>query len=292
VIPRDQAKHEAFVTPVEVHDGITLKRDDLHKLPCGVNGTKLRGIQALFRRAQDNGYKRVISAASVLSPQNPNAAAAAAELGMGCTVILGGTKPETATRHPGVRIAAEQGATFEYIPIGYNPALQRAAAKAAAADPGAYLLHYGGPPADDVAEVHAYHAAGADQTSNLPDSTKTLVIPFGSGTSAATILLGLSYGAPASLERIILVGIGPDRQGWLHDRLRLLTIKPPVPLEHIALHPHFATYGDKMKASIGNVVLHPTYEAKAACWANENRPGWWTVRDGSTCFWVVGAELP
>jgi hypothetical protein len=65
----------------------------------------------------------------------------------------------------------------------------------------------------------------------------------------------------------------------------------PVPLEHIALHPHFATYGDQMHESVDGVVMHPTYEGKIVRWANENQPDWWAKRDDTTCLWIVGGPL-
>jgi len=283
----------AQLTPVELHGGLLLKREDQHRHPSGVNGSKLRACQYLLGRARERGATRVISAASVLSPQNAMAAVVARDLGMSCTVILGGTKPETALRHRSPAIAAAAGADFEYIKVGYNPALQRAARQLAAADRYYYHLSYGVtyPPDATTWEIRDFYAVGAAQVANLPDSVRTLVIPFGSGNTACGVLLGLAEHAPAALERIITIGIGPDRRQWLDDRLGELDAYPPFPMEHVQLHPDFATYGDKMKASIGNVRLHETYEAKIAVWAEQNRPGWWTRRDGSTCLWVVGGPI-
>jgi hypothetical protein len=280
------------LTPVERHDGLWLKLEERHRLPSGVNGSKLRACQYLIGAAKAAGKTRVISAASVLSPQNAMAANVAADLGMECTVILGGTKPSTAGRHRAVQIASDYGADFRYIPVGYNPALQRAA-RAEATDPAAYHLQYGitTPPDASAVELRAFHNVGADQVANLPAEVKTLVIPFGSGNTAAGVLLGLSQQPPEALERVILMGIGPDRQEWLWSRLAVLDAKVPVPVTHIALHPDFATYGDKMKASIGPITMHPTYEGKIVRWADENRPPWWTRRDGSTAMWIVGGPI-
>lgn len=283
----------AVLTPVELHDGIWLKREDAHRLPSGVNGSKLRACQHLLSQAKLAGKTRVISAASVLSPQNAMAANVAANLGMECTVILGGTKPSTAGRHRAIQIASDYGADFRFIPVGYNPALQRYARMEAGADPDAYHLQYGitYQPDASLDEIRAFYQLGADQVVNLPESIQTLVIPFGSGNTAAGVLLGLSQSAPAGLERIVLMGIGPDRQQWLSDRLSLLGAKVPVPVEHIALHPHFATYGMNMRENLDGVIMHPTYEGKVVRWAKVYQPSWWTKRDGSACLWVVGGPI-
>jgi hypothetical protein len=131
----------------------------------------------------------------------------------------------------------------------------------------------------------------ADQAANIPDTVRTVVIPFGSGQTGAGIIMGLAQKPPAALERIVLVAIGPDRQAWLRERLSVLDVKVPVPLEHIALHPDFATYGDRMPETIDGVPMHGTYEGKVVRWAKQNQPDWWTQRDGSTLLWVVGGPL-
>jgi Pyridoxal-phosphate dependent enzyme len=285
-----------ILTPVELHDGIWLKREDRHTGPYGVNGAKLRACQHLIGRAAQRGATRVISAASVLSPQNAMAAVVAAENGLPCTVIIGGSKPETATTHPSIRIASELRADIVHVPVGYNPYLQSFAAKYVDRLPGTYWLRYGitTPPDASVSALADFHNTGATQVANLPDSIKTLVVPFGSGNSATSVLFGLAtQRCPTALERVILMGIGPDRLPWLHERLATLGVRPPVPVERIDLHgTGFARYGDKMPATFGGVVMHPTYEGKVVRWLNQHEPDWWTVRDATTCLWIVGGPLP
>uniref|UniRef100_UPI003F490C7D hypothetical protein n=1 Tax=Pseudonocardia sp. CA-138482 TaxID=3240023 RepID=UPI003F490C7D len=284
------------LTPVEMRSGLLVKREDLHVAAHGVNGGKLRACQHLIGQAAKAGATRVISAASVLSPQNAMAAVVAAENGLPCTVILGGSKPETAPRHPAIRIAAAMGATFEHVPVGYNPYLQAQAARRAEADPSAYWLRYGitTPPASSTAELVAFHDTGAVQVRNLPGTVRTLVIPFGSGNSAASVLYGLTrYGAPRALQRVVLIGIGPDRLPWLHQRLADLDVPTPCDLQRLDLHgTGYARYGDKMAETLDGVVLHPTYEGKVARYLNARAPDWWARRDGTTCLWIVGGPLP
>ncbi len=283
-------------SPVEDRSGMLYKREDIYALGAGVNGAKLRACQHLITTAHAAGARRVITAASVLSPQSAMAAVTAHQLGMGCTVILGGTRPDTALRHPSIRIAHAHGADFKYIPVGYNPALQKAAAAEAEADPTAYWLRYGitTPPLATRADLKAFHGLAAHQTRNLPDHIQTLVIPFGSGNTGTGILYGLHHKAPASLKRIVLVCIGPDRQTWAQKRLMQLGAwPPPVPLTLYDLHgTGYATYGDRMPETLDGIRLHPTYEGKVARYLNQRAPTWWTARDSTTCLWIVGGPLP
>lgn len=283
------------LTPVEKREGRWYKREDLHRGPGGVNGAKYRACRHLMSRAKEAGARHVVSASSVLSPQAAMGAVLARELGLTCTIIVGGTTPEKAARHRSIAIAKLAGADIQAISVGYNPALQKAA-REAAKEPGVWRLPYGITTPEDASEkdVRDFLQVGATQTFNLPDEIKTLVIPFGSGNTAAGVLYGLYDFAPESLERVILMGIGPDRQAWLKKRLEtagysldLLDAK----LEHVALHPTFATYGDRMKETLDGIVLHPTYEGKVARFLNMTQPDYWQRRDGSTALWIVGGPV-
>jgi 1-aminocyclopropane-1-carboxylate deaminase/D-cysteine desulfhydrase-like pyridoxal-dependent ACC family enzyme len=284
------------LTPVEERGGRLFKREDLYVGAGGVNGGKLRACRHLIGRGAAAGAPEVISAASVLSPQNAMAAVVAAELGMRCTVILGGSKPDTAAKHPSVAIALAAGAQVEHVPVGYNPYLQKAAAARLEQTKGGYWLRYGitTPDGASLAELRAFHTVGADQVANLPDQVETLVVPFGSGNSAVGVLYGLAQvRRPARLQRIVLVGIGPDRRGWLHQRLTLLGVAAAAPLEHLDLHGSgYARYGDRMAATVDGIVMHPTYEGKVVRYLDQHNPPWWSRRDGSTCLWIVGGPLP
>lgn len=113
----------AALTPVELRAGRWYKREDAHSLPCGVNGAKLRACQYLIGRGREAGATVVVSAASILSPQNAMAAAVAAQYGMQAHIIVGGTRPETAFRQPSMQIAAELGGDFRVHPGGVQPVL-------------------------------------------------------------------------------------------------------------------------------------------------------------------------
>lgn len=283
-----------IMTPVQLRNGRWYKREDCHRGDFGVNGSKLRACQHLLRQAVDRGAKRIISASSVLSPQSAMAAVVARDLGIPCTLIYGATRPETIMRHAAPVIAATAGGQFEYVPVGFNPYLQRAALIRAAAEPGAYVLNYGITPPLNSSQVDiaAFHFSGAQQVANLPLNVETLVIPFGSGNTAAGVLYGLSQ-YRNEVRRVVLVGIGPSRLNWLRGRLDLLGARlVQAEIEHIDLHGlRYATYQQRMPGNADGIELHPTYEGKVVRYLDETQPSWWTRRDGSTGMWIVGGSI-
>lgn len=280
------------LSPVQLRHGLWLKREDLYTGPHGINGSKLRACQHLLRRASLQGYSRVVTACSVLSPQAAMVATTAQQLNMKCLVIYGGTRPSTAFRHPSPQIAQAAGADFDFIGVGYNPALQRAARELVARDGSAYLLQYGitTPPDACALELMAFHSPVAGQVANLPAGVRTLVIPFGSANTATGVLMGLLEQERGDIG-VKLIGIGPDRREWMRARLGRMGLAWGS-YEHIDLHgTGVYAYGDRQPYTLDGVVLHPTYEGKVAAHLDSTRPDWWTRRDGTTALWIVGGPL-
>ena len=286
------------LTPVQLRDGLWYKREDLFRLPNGVNGSKLRACFYLVGQARAAGAMEVVSAASVQSPQSPMGATVAARLGLSSVTIVGGTTPEKAVKHKTIALAVAAGSEVVSIPVGYNPALQSAARKFVKANPGTWKLPYGitTPPGSSLEEIRSFVEVGAAQVWNLPDEIETLVLPFGSGNTAAGVLYGLmNYQRPSALKLVVLMTIGPDKFDWLDERLTdlgwPLLGDHGVNILRLHLHPTFATYGDRMPETLDDIVLHPTYEGKVVRYLNHSRPGWWTARDGKTLLWIVGGPL-
>jgi 1-aminocyclopropane-1-carboxylate deaminase/D-cysteine desulfhydrase-like pyridoxal-dependent ACC family enzyme len=285
------------LTPVEERNGLLYKREDHHRNAYGVNGAKYRACRHMMVNAIMEGYDHVVSAQSVLSPQSSICATLAEELGIGCTLVYGASKRESALKHPNVRIAAEAGAMMDFVPrVAYNGVIQPYA-RSLAEELGAWHLPYAISMPENAArgDLQDFLAVGGAQTANIPDEARTLVMPFGSGNTAAGVLYGLSRLSQTNIEKVVLVGIGPDRYDWLAHRLEVAGARhvlEDLEVERIPLHPHFATYGDRMPETLDGIVLHPTYEGKVARYLNETRPAWWTARDGSTLFWIVGGPLP
>jgi 1-aminocyclopropane-1-carboxylate deaminase/D-cysteine desulfhydrase-like pyridoxal-dependent ACC family enzyme len=284
-----------LLTPVELHDGIWVKREDLYRNEMfGVNGAKYRACQHLIGRASLVAHT-VVSASSVLSPQAAMAAVVANENAMECRIIVGGTTPEKAMRHRSIAIAVTAGATVEAIAVGYNPALQSAAQKTSQAA-GHWRLPYGisTPPDATVEELRAFVSVGAPQTENLPNGVERLVLPLGSGNTACGVLYGLHDARPSKLKQVVTVGIGPERVDWVRDRLAALDrdmVPRGVEHLHIPLHPWWATYGDRMPETWDGIRLHGTYEGKIYRFIKTSPPLPWWRQDGTTAFWIVGGPL-
>lgn len=284
------------LTPVELRSGMHYKREDLFRDEgSGINGAKYRACLHLISDAVASGAQHIVSASSVLSPQAAMAGVIASQFEMACTIIVGATTPDKAVRHTSVRIAHEHGADVTAIQVGYNPALQRAAL-AATERPGVWRLPYGiTTPSEAAPEaVQRFLEVGAPQVCNLPDEIETLVLPFGSANTACGVLYGLHDHAPSALKRVVAMEIGPDRKDWAQKRLESVgrsLVPEGVELEFVPLHPFWAEYGDRMKETLDDIVLHPTYEGKMVRYLNTTEPEWWTRRDGTTCFWIVGGEI-
>lgn len=296
------------LTPWESHGGRWYKRED-YLAPLGygsINGSKLRQTVWLLAGAHARGFRRVVTGASVLSPQTSMVAHAAAHLGLDATVMFGGTTRPSALAHPAVALARAAGATLDFTTsVGYNPALQRAV-EDRAAHLGAYHVRYGISPDPD--DVIAFHAVGAAQVANLPAGLRWLVVPCGSANSALSVLAGLADFS-AAVERVTLIGIGPDRTALIEDRLRLLGAADaftrlyhrgdrrcgsgPILVDHFDLHSAgIFTYADRRPFCLDGIAFHPTYEGKVLRFMLARRTlfaRWW-AGDGSVGLWIVGSE--
>lgn len=311
------------LTPFENRDGRWYKREDYYA-PLGyggINGSKLRQLVFLFNQQQH--ASGVLTAASVLSPQISMGALVAYHYGLPIHVILGATNPVSSKRHENVHIANQVGATFSYIPVAYNPALQRAV-KNSLAEPefaGFYQLCYGITTPDNAgdAEIEAFHAVGARQVANLPATVKHLIMTAGSCNSCVSVLYGLAKYRPRALQTVTLMGIGPTKIKFIEQRLAAierhtgLQIRPVFRrryihdpdltnelqqpegqylLQHYDLHKtKFAGYQDRMPYQLDGINFHPTYEGKALRYMDKNAPAFrhfWDAK-GDTAFWIVGS---
>ena len=284
------------LTPWQLREGRWYKREDLHRNAYGVNGAKFRACRHLITQAViREGVDTIVTAQSVRSPQAAITATICEEMDLDCYVIVGASKPETAVKHVSVRIAVEAGAHLDTsMRVAYNGVIQPYGAKLAQELGGWQVPYAISPPADSSPEsLQAFLGVGGAQVANLPVEVKTLVIPFGSGNSTAGVLYGLSRLALQVPDKVVLVGVGPDRTEWLWSQLEKAGVsRDDLPeIEHIPLHGWFAEYADLMPETVDGIVMHPTYEGKVVRYLNLAKPEWWTSRDGSTGLWIVGGPI-
>lgn len=312
-------EHLDALTPWEFRQGVYWKRED-YFAPLGygaINGAKLR--QCIWLINRNRGAQRVVTAASVKSPQLPMVTAVAKHFGIPTTIIVGATSDKSSWKHPNVAIARNLGAEVEITSVAYNPVLQRAAISRRDAEPDAYLLEYGITTTNDDVEVERFHALGGQQVSNIPQQVKTLVIPSGSCNTLTSILYGLARTPAESLQRLVLVGIGPDRSAFLRGRFESIRKVFGIDLtklfrsDEVYPHPVFPTsndearyvveyhdlhgrgiygYQDEAPFSYAGITFHPTYEGKVMNYLSNNR--WWFNRfwrgDGTVGFYIVGSR--
>jgi 1-aminocyclopropane-1-carboxylate deaminase/D-cysteine desulfhydrase-like pyridoxal-dependent ACC family enzyme len=260
------------LTPIEKRGEMLFKRDDLYQpFDVPLNGGKVRQALACLTTNQAKIWEycnnTVATVSSVHSPQGYLIARCAHSLGFH-TIIGLGTKKTDIRKYPAlVRAVEELGA--EILPlagIGYNAVLQ-SRLNALCRERHYFPLHFGIP--FDLSK-------NANQVENLPRDLDNLVIPCGSGISAASIFMGLRMWEPCERpKRIVVVQIaGFDRRREINARTAYEFIEDTTYL-----------YSRRLPCSYEGLELDDRYESKAFEWL---------VRNGlcgnnqKTLFWVIG----
>jgi 1-aminocyclopropane-1-carboxylate deaminase/D-cysteine desulfhydrase-like pyridoxal-dependent ACC family enzyme len=278
------------LTPWEEHEGVWFKRED-YFAPLGYggpNGSKMRQLIHLFDRHRGNAT-HVMTAASVLSPQHSMTAVLCRHYELPGLHIIGATTPEKAVRHVNIAIAAGFGAQFEAVPVAFNPALQRHLANRRRPD--TFPVPYGITTPEDcsVDDLRAFHLVGAEQVKNMPEHLETLIVPAGSCNSLTSVLYGLHLYGHKNLKRLVSIGIGPNKVGWAHNRLKRMGVGD-LKFEwntRVSLHDSgFASYSDSMPETLDGIQFHPTYEGKMIRWMRMNE----ALQPGIG-FWIVGGPV-
>jgi hypothetical protein len=244
-----------WLTPcLSAPSGIWLKRDDLFEF-AGAIGGKARACAAIAQAAPKPAG--LITAGSRASPQINIVAQIAKFLTIPCRAHC----PE-GPLSPELEAAREAGAEIIQHPAGYNNVIIARARQDAQAHPGWREIPFGMECPEAIAETAA-------QCENLPREAKRLVIPIGSGMSAAGILWGLRHFDIKIPALGIQCGADPIKRldKWAPPdwRDRIAIIKPPE------------DYHAEVDAAINGVALDRHYEAKAARYL---QPG--------DCLWIVG----
>lgn len=283
-------EHLGDLTPVENHQGIWFKRDDMFA-PLGYggpNGSKMRQLIWYMNKFRE-GKTHVLSGASIQSPQLLMSAIVGQHYGLPSRLVVY-SKPETVLRHPSPRIAAGFGAHFEFASGPYNPILQRKVDELRRPD--SLVVHYGitvDHRTYDAETVRKFHEVGAHQVSNIPAGVETVIFPAGSCNSICSLLLGLSRD-PKDVKTVFAIQIGPDKRDWLRDRLKSIGVeydRLPFNVVWYSLHDSgFAVYSDHLKESFDGIDFHPVYEGKMIRYLKQNG---WIKGDDRTLFWIVGS---
>ncbi len=254
----------AAATPLELHDGIWVKRDDLFRVG-GSHGGKVRaclGVVADWEQEAGRRAPGLVTAGSRHSPQVNIVATVAASMGIPCRAHVaeanGGLRGEVAA-------AARAGAVIVGHRPGHNTVI-KARARDDAAARGWVHVPYGMECAAAVQQTARQVLATA---AALPPGVRRFVVPVGSGMSLAGVLVGMDA---AGLRLPVLgVAVGPRPEKrldcWAPGWRRRATLADSG-------LPYFA---EAPVQHVGAVQLDPVYEAKCVPF----------LREGDL-FWVVG----
>lgn len=248
----------SYLTPVEKHGHIWVKRDDLYEV-AGVRGGKVRTCLALGQRARDRRSEYLITASARTSPQAVIVARIARHLGLSARCHMpNGSHTDMMT------LAESSGAEIIQHKAGYNSVITYQAREDAEAHHGHGLIPFG---------MECWEAVNQtkQQVANIPPDTKRIVVAVGSAMSTAGILHGLyDYGFSDTRVLGITVGANPTRRlekyapyGW---RRKLQLLDSGIRYHDSA---EFTVFDD--------IALDPYYEAKCLPFLK-----------AGDLFWIVG----
>lgn len=276
------------LTPVEVVGDLYIKREDLFKPYsfANVNGSKLRQCVLLIEKNIDKAKNGIISGTSVVSPQSAIISSVARSLDLPCVILVGGTNEKSLLKHKYPMIArANMANVIIGSKLAYTNVLQ-ARAHEYATNHNLFEIKYG---FDLMGNLDVFVESVAKQVENIPD-VDNLVITVGS----AITLIGVLYGIAIynkKIKNVYAYAIAPSRKNKIQKYRDLIFLDKGValPIDKVRYIDYFSevgyNYNKSVKEHIGDICLHPRYEAKTFHWLKN------THFDGTTLFWIVGGDV-
>lgn len=249
-------------TPIQfAAEGIWLKRDDLFEVG-GATGGKARAIYHMA--TTDKGpLSRFGPAVGLATASARNSGQAVIVAHLAAYLGLPARFHMPMGKHTDeMRVIEELGGQLVLHKAGYNSVLQARLRADEDALPGWRCIPMG-------LQHPEAAACTAAQVRDIPDSVNRIVIPVGSGTSAAGVLRGLrdgGYDLP-----VLGVRVGMDPSGCLRK------LAPFGAMARFCLVEAEQPYTTPVPATIGGVELDPYYEGKCVDYL---APG--------DLLWVVG----
>lgn len=279
------------LTPIEEHNGILFKRDDLfmpfEDIP--LSGGKVRQCLTLFRNQEDmirEKFSGVVgTATSVDSPQGAIVSASAHIYGFKSIIGVGGKVDFD--KHPALKYCEVKykSELINLCGIAYSNTLFKKLRDFSIEKPHFTVRFFTNLEFDKEAILYS----NANQCENLPDDLDTLVIPCGSAITFSGILIGLSK-FKKKPKRVIGIQIaGVDRRGdidyILSQNLNMLELQK-VKYEFYLDKTY--PYSRKLDLSISEgFELDNVYESKAYELALKKG-----FLKGKSLFWIVGNSIP
>ena len=271
-----------MLTPVEEHNGIYYKRDDLY-CPWGdVNGGKVRQAIRLFENKRIYDWPGVVAAVSVHSPTGPVISRVTKEFNTPCIIAVGGTKVENLDILPMMRLTRYYGAEVRIVAgHGMKNAIN-ARVNEICEETGYHNIDF---------SHHIYNDTdlmfntNSTEVLNIPNELDVLVMSLGVGIQFACVLKGLKK-HKKKVKRIIGVQVGPDRRKLIDGYLNQNPLtEPRFDLEY-ELVQYKSAYSKPEIQKVSGFYLDDIYEAKAHKWMLKN-----INKNQKTLFWCVGRRL-
>ena len=271
-----------MLTPVEEHNGIYYKRDDLY-CPWGdVNGGKVRQAIRLFENKRIYDWPGVVAAVSVHSPTGPVISRVAKEFNTPCIIAVGGTKVENLDILPMMRLTRYYGAEVRIVAGHGMKTAINARVNEICEETGYHNIDF---------SHHIYNDTdlmfntNSTEVLNIPNELDVLVMSLGVGIQFACVLKGLKK-HKKKVKRIIGVQVGPDRRKLIDGYLNQNPLtEPRFDLEY-ELVQYKSAYSKPEIQKVSGFYLDDIYEAKAHKWMLKN-----INKNQKTLFWCVGRRL-
>ncbi|WP_106129690.1 pyridoxal-phosphate dependent enzyme [Pseudosporangium ferrugineum] len=252
-------------------DELWIKRDDLTGL--GGGGNKVRKLQYTCAQALRAGATRLVTTGAAQSNHARLTAAAAARLGLECTLVLRGDPPKS----PRGNLILDELAGASVVWAGDAPLDEVAAAQ------DGYLIPLGG---TTPVSALGYVDCARELLTQLPDLA-TVVVALGSGGTMAGLVAHLGP------QRVYGVNVGalPDPRATVTDLLAGMgvTVDPAALLideSHVGAG--YAALTDPVRSALvlaartEGLFLDPTYTGRALAGLRANPP------DGKVVFLHTG----
>jgi len=293
-------------TPIEPLPSLTkllqgpqlfIKRDDLTGL--GMGGNKTRKLEYLTADALAQGCRTLITTGAVQSNHCRQVAAAAARLGLGCILVLGG--PDPGTRQGNLLLDALSGAKLVFVPTDErDQRLQQAFAQAKEDDMQPYLIPYGG---SNPVGVQGYIQAMQELQEQALKSDWIVLASSSGGTQAGMVLGGKQTGFTGRILGISVDKLATELTQTIialaNQTATYLNMGVEITPQDVFVNDAYcqAGYGNLQPAEVEaiqlfarteGILLDPVYTSRAAAGLIDLiRKGFFS-RDEIVLFWHTG----
>ena len=293
-------------TPIEPLPSLTkllqgpqlfIKRDDLTGL--GMGGNKTRKLEYLTADALEQGCRTLITTGAVQSNHCRQVAAAAARLGLGCILVLGG--PDPGTRQGNLLLDALSGAKLVFVPTDErDQRLQQAFAQAKEDDMQPYLIPYGG---SNPVGVQGYIQAMQELQEQALKSDWIVLASSSGGTQAGMVLGGKQTGFTGRILGISVDKLATELTQTIialaNQTATYLNMGVEITPQDVFVNDAYcqAGYGNLQPAEVEaiqlfarteGILLDPVYTSRAAAGLIDLiRKGFFS-RDEIVLFWHTG----